>query len=754
LAVQKFQNFAWTTFGRYALMEKIGSGGMAEIYRGKTFGAAGFEKQFAVKLILPNLVDDDEFVEMFINEAKITVSLYHANIVQVFDLGEHNGQYFIAMEYVHGKDLLDVLARCAHRDLKIPLDILLFVMMEALKGLNFAHCAKDPFGEPLKVIHRDVSPSNILISYAGDVKIGDFGVAKAAFQRTLTDSGTLKGKVGYMSPEQVVGEVIDYRSDIFSAGIVFLEALSMNRLFVGGSDLDVMLRVRDADIVPNLIKAGPVPDELETIARSALARHREERFQSAGDFYQALLDFCFRHRIQVTGTDLSNFMRMIFAEEIEDEKQRRRTHLSHGGQPSKVVAQPTRSPGQFEIVEPTDPDAQEAYHYRDASGRVLGPMDRYSLIEFLQDRRPESDDRVSVDGCAWKSVADFPELEGKLSTTQDKVLVAPAAKNNWDLGGDTVRDGGEYVPSNQAGPVEEAAKALEEISLGLWTSDTDAEVHTGFERTETEVEGVAVEATQPPSAARQDILELKSQYASYEGNLRDTEYAFLLARLHRIKATGRLFVQEGAVGKSIFFESGEPILIVSNNPKELLGYLLVSRGIISEDALQAGLARLSEWGGRLGDALVAEGAIPAHDIFLHLTDQMREKLLDVYTWTDGTFGYFENQEPDLLGYPLGINAYSITVEGCLNRVGQTRIDRFLEARKGRPIIPTNRIPLDVLSLSSKALRVAKQSIVSPSVQDLRQHFDEASLPFVNRILYLLHQVEFLSVGDETETLLG
>src|SRR5690554_1899198 len=205
---------------------------MAEIFRAKTFGAAGFEKEFAMKLILPSLANDVEFVEMFINEAKIAVSLYHTNIVQVFDLGEMNQQYYIAMEYVYGKDLLDVLARCAEMGIKIPLHIVLFIVMEMLKGLDFAHFAKDIYGEDLHVIHRDVSPSNILISYVGDVKVGDFGVAKAAIQRNLTESGTLKGKVGYMSPEQVMGENVDARSDIFSACIVFFEALSMSRLFV------------------------------------------------------------------------------------------------------------------------------------------------------------------------------------------------------------------------------------------------------------------------------------------------------------------------------------------------------------------------------------------------------------------------------------------------------------------------------------------------------------------------------------------
>ncbi len=160
--------FQPTPYGHYLLLERIGSGGMAEIFRAKTFGAAGFEKEYAIKRILPNLVADDQFVEMFINEAKLVVDLYHANIVQVFDLGDIDGTYFIAMEFVHGKDLLDLLARCTENDLKIPLKLTLHIAMEMLKGLDFAHKASDKFGEPLGIIHRDVSPSNVMLSYGGD----------------------------------------------------------------------------------------------------------------------------------------------------------------------------------------------------------------------------------------------------------------------------------------------------------------------------------------------------------------------------------------------------------------------------------------------------------------------------------------------------------------------------------------------------------------------------------------------------------
>jgi serine/threonine protein kinase len=804
---KKSQNLSWTTFGRYALLDKIGSGGMAEIYRAKTFGAAGFEKEFAIKLILPSLVDDTEFVEMFINEAKIAVSLYHANIVQVFDLGELEGQYYIAMEFVNGMDLLDVLARCAQLDLKIPLDIVLFITMEALKGLDFAHRARNAYGEELNIIHRDVSPSNVLISYAGDVKIGDFGVAKAAIQRNLTETGTLKGKVGYMSPEQVIGEEIDARSDIFSAGIVFFEALSMSRLFVGSSDLDVMLRVRDADIGTSLKKVGPMPDQLEQIVRKALSRHREERFQSAGEFYQALVDFCYQHRIKVTGTDLSNFMRRLFADEIEKDKNRRLEDQKNTsnqriaeelrqreaavqvpeplGQsedsdddfdraepvaeeeesepidissPAEVMV--SRDPSYIEDSEPEEIPAgiDNSFRYRDQSGLIYGPMGHKTLVGLLKDRRGGARDRISVDGGDWvppdkvqglDEFVDVAPAEVSDATDADEVAPqsAPAASAPAELGAeDTYR---EPAPAPNSAPdrkknvaaLLEAASQLEEMS------SVDSPLAHAPTAADDDSDGADDAPRGVATAERKSrILKMRERYASYEGSLAQVSFARLLARLHRGNSTGRLFVKNGDIEKSIFFEAGEPILVDSNKPEELLGAFLLSREIITQAQLEEGLTRLSEWGGRLGDALVAIGAIPAHEIFTHLADQMREKLLDVFTWETGEYGYFENQAPETHGYPLGVETYETMVEGCLDRKTFTRIEQFYENRL--PMAMNRREPppvsIDELKLSSKALRVIKAYQPGFSLQSLINALPELDDTFIYRVVYLLHQVEFLS----------
>ena len=205
-------------FGDYHLLEKIATGGMAEVWRARAYGLAGFEKILVIKRVLGSLASDEEFIRLFIDEARIAVQLLHVNIVQVFDLGEVDGTYYMAMEYVHGLDLARLVSRARNHS-PFPVPLALFVIAEVLKALQFAHARRDESGNPLRIVHCDISPQNMLISYAGEVKITDFGISRAAFQASgLHD--VIRGKYAYMSPEQVDGAVLDGRSDLFSLGIV------------------------------------------------------------------------------------------------------------------------------------------------------------------------------------------------------------------------------------------------------------------------------------------------------------------------------------------------------------------------------------------------------------------------------------------------------------------------------------------------------------------------------------------------------
>ena len=318
--------FKPTSFGEYLLQDRIGAGGMAEIFLATAQGIEGFEKLLVIKRILPTLSDDEQFVRMFVEEAKLCVSLHHPNIVQVYDLGLIDGQYFIAMEYVDGRDLLKTLAACGRKKIGFPTDIALYIIMEVLKGLEYAHQLKKD-GESLGIIHRDVSPSNVLLSFEGEVKLGDFGIAKAR-TRERTATGILKGKFGYMAPEQVTGVPIDFKADIFAVGILLYELLTGHRLFAGKNDLAVLERVRKADISPPPREYRPdLDDELESIVTKALARDPAQRFESCIELHDALHDYVFRSRATVGPSQLALFMQKLFLKDQEERARRGRLRL-------------------------------------------------------------------------------------------------------------------------------------------------------------------------------------------------------------------------------------------------------------------------------------------------------------------------------------------------------------------------------------------------------------------------------------------
>nr|HPM41186.1 serine/threonine-protein kinase [bacterium] len=231
-------------FGKYFLIEKLAVGGMAEIYKAKTFGVDGFEKELAIKRILPHCAADKDFITMLVAEAKLSVMLSHANIVQVYDLGKVGEDYFISMEFIHGVNLRDIMYHAREAKVPIPLDISVYIISEICKGLDYAHRKTDQNNSPLDIVHRDVSPQNVLLSYEGEVKIVDFGIAKAAMNISHTMAGILKGKIAYMSPEQATGQTVDNRTDIFSTGILLYEIVTGTKLFTGESQFEVLKKIR------------------------------------------------------------------------------------------------------------------------------------------------------------------------------------------------------------------------------------------------------------------------------------------------------------------------------------------------------------------------------------------------------------------------------------------------------------------------------------------------------------------------------
>lgn len=307
--------------GDYVLLGLIARGGMAEIYKAKKKGVKGFEKVIAIKKILSGYGEDDKFVEMLVDEAKIAAELSHPNIIQIYDLGRKDNYYFIAMEYVLGKDLREIQTRLRERDSWFPEEISLYLTIKILEALNYAHKAKDSRGRPLEIVHRDVSPPNILISYSGDVKLTDFGVSKATIKIHQTLSGALKGKLLYMSPEQARGESgIDFRSDLYSAGVVLFELLTGKKLFLDTTEMMVLKKVQNGEIL-NPREINPdIDPALEKIILTSLNKDREKRYQNAATMIADLEVFIHKKYDHISGpVHLSHFIYGLFETDIQRE---------------------------------------------------------------------------------------------------------------------------------------------------------------------------------------------------------------------------------------------------------------------------------------------------------------------------------------------------------------------------------------------------------------------------------------------------
>lgn len=281
------QNAGPQPFGKYVLQELVAVGGMAEIFRAKTIGADGFEKEVAIKRILPSYSEDDGFITMFKDEAKIAAQLDHANIVRIYDFDDYQGTYYIAMEYIDGRDLKQTVEVSQKHGKRLSLTQIIYIISETSKALHYAH-TKTQNGVPMNIVHRDATPHNIMMSFSGDVKLMDFGIAKAASRATKTRAGVVKGKCAYMSPEQARGKQLDGRSDLFCLGIIFWELLTDRKLFAGGSDFDILSKVLKGDIPDPREYESAVPPEVSRIAMKALERDRDVRYADCGKLLQDL----------------------------------------------------------------------------------------------------------------------------------------------------------------------------------------------------------------------------------------------------------------------------------------------------------------------------------------------------------------------------------------------------------------------------------------------------------------------------------
>jgi len=305
---------------KYVLLDRIGIGGMAEIYRSKLIGDKGFEKQIVIKKLLSQFAQDKEMVRLFIGEARLAALLQHENIAATYDFGEIDGNFYLAMEYLSGKDLYTVLQKTRERENCLEIKHALLIASKICEGMDYAHRLKDLQGKPLNIIHRDLTPHNIFITYDGKVKIFDFGVAKAEMLDNKTRAGVVKGKLSYMSPEQLSGEAIDFRSDVFSIGILLYEMLSGQRMYSGDTATLIKKCITvDYEHLENIVP--DLPPELHAILHKALARDVEARYQSCADMQADIDDLMFSMAERQDSKSLQNYIRSLFANEFESDQE-------------------------------------------------------------------------------------------------------------------------------------------------------------------------------------------------------------------------------------------------------------------------------------------------------------------------------------------------------------------------------------------------------------------------------------------------
>jgi serine/threonine-protein kinase len=406
---------------------------MAEVYLARRAGPHGFQKVVAVKRILPQLAKDVDFVAMFVDEARVCARLSHPNIVQVFDFGEDEGELYMAMEYVDGTTAARLIRAAAGQGLELPLEACLHVALSVLRGLEYAHTARDEAGKPLSLVHRDVSPGNVLIDRSGAVKLTDFGIARAAELERRTDAGQLKGKLGYMSPEQVVGRELDARSDLFTLAILLTEMLILRPLFSGGTELDVLIRIRDADLGALDRAKDRVPHDLRAVLHRALAKDPMLRYASAAAFADAIEDLGRRRRLQVGPAKLAAWIERLgltpaeTVDPITGEVSRRTTAILEVP-PAAESGESVRPPstGTMDV-------APQVYRIKQPDGTIVGPMSYPRLVELFATGKVRAKTLIARESAGFKESGTYPELT--------RFVTSPALRWETDFPRDAKRRG-------------------------------------------------------------------------------------------------------------------------------------------------------------------------------------------------------------------------------------------------------------------------------------------------------------------------
>jgi serine/threonine protein kinase len=602
-----------TTVGTYVLERKLGAGGMAEVYLARRSGPRGFTKRVALKRILPELSEDSQLIQMFCDEARVAGTLSHPNIAQVIEFGEHDGEFFIVMEYVDGVSCSALLRAASQRGETLPLGAALYVAREILLALAFAHEATDEAGRALGIVHRDVSPSNVLVSRVGNVKLIDFGITRSFLAERRTHPGELKGKLRYMSPEQILGAEVDARSDLFAVGIVLTEMIAGRALFSGKSELEVLTRISRGEL--GLVRDGGVPKDVAELLEKALAHRPGERFQTARDFANAIEEVASSRGLRLDDTTILPYMHELGV-----------LPSTSGTRPSIVEREPVpaanHSPlsvrGGRKAPPPLPPSLAQA---------SVATLSRTSKESDTPPQPSEMSQRLAA-----QCTPSQPPLGGRPTVAPVTSEVPPKSEQKSQG-----RASGTYRVRTRSGAVVgplPRAEMLALLATGRLSARSNVSIKADLFIPVSSVPALSSLAAHPAYRFRDDDAASPAWLERLDAVAAPTA----LYRLARGKATGLLVAVDGKRRKRIFFDKGDPIFIASTDKDELLGRRLVSAGLVPEKSVELALGSQPPF--KLGEALVSFGALGAAQLVRELARQLEERLIALGAWRTGELRFF------------------------------------------------------------------------------------------------------------------
>lgn len=597
--------------GDYELVRKLATGGMAEVYEARRLGPHGFAKRFAVKRILPQLATDARLIEMFCDEARIHAGLSHPNLVQVVDFGEHEGELFMALEYVDGISCAELMTRVTARRRTVDLGPALHVAREVLQGLAYAHEACDETGRFLKLVHRDVAPSNILVGKNGEVKLGDFGIVRAALIESRTAPGEIKGKIGYVSPEQAMGRSLDGRSDLFSLAVVLAEMLVGQPLFSGQSELEILSNLHAGNLEVLEIHGRHVPRDVHAMLQRALATRPQDRFESASEFL-AELEGIARHHGEELGAH-------TFAEWLQDlglvAVRSNTHHLSDSyrkpattvpelpaGRRNRVSDLPFADEITLSAEELPAPDSRQPSSTR-PGGSFAGFSDSVPPELAHAAVRPGKLDPRRASGkhrCAAESPQ--PEVSYRMRRLGGTIVGPLGLATLLEMIA-TARIGPQVVVSRNGGPFLPAHSVVELSRLAA-----------------------------RPAYRFHDPLGFRAaeRWLVDRLTLPRTLLSLVIER-----RTGLLGARQGREQKRLYFVDGAFVFGASSDPDELLGSRLVAAGMLGRAEVDGAIELGWRRGKRLGETLIECGLLRPSELVRAMGEQRRARLRSLLRMTSG-----------------------------------------------------------------------------------------------------------------------